>query len=63
MQKDFLWGGATAANQWEGGWQRDGRGMALVDVIPHGENRLPIMEGKMDTGHCRRIPFIRGGRR
>lgn len=48
MQKDFLWGGATAANQWEGGWQRDGRGMALVDVIPHGENRLPIMEGKMD---------------
>ena len=22
--------------------------MALVDVIPHGENRLPIMEGKMD---------------
>lgn len=36
----FLWGGATAANQWEGGWQRDGRGMALVDVIPHGENRF-----------------------
>lgn len=48
MQKDFLWGGATAANQWEGGWQRDGRGMALVDVIPHGVNRQPVMEGKMD---------------
>lgn len=48
MRKDFLWGGATAANQCEGGWQADGRGMAIVDVIPHGENRLPIMKGIMD---------------
>lgn len=29
---DFLWGGATAANQYEGGWNEDGRGMALTDV-------------------------------
>ncbi len=28
MQKDFLWGGATAANQSEGGFDRDGRGEA-----------------------------------
>ena len=38
MRKDFLWGGATAANQSEGGYDRDGRGMAVVDVLPHGEN-------------------------
>ena len=37
MRKDFLWGGATAANQSEGGYDRDGRGMAVVDVLPHGE--------------------------
>ena len=48
MRKDFLWGGATAANQCEGGWQSDGRGMAVVDVIPQGANRLPVMQGIMD---------------
>ncbi len=48
MQKDFLWGGATAANQCEGGWQEGGRGAALVDVIPYGENRMSVMEGHMD---------------
>ncbi len=48
MQKDFLWGGATAANQCEGGWQKGDRGMALVDVIPYGKNRMPVMEGHMD---------------
>ena len=30
--KDFFWGGATAANQYEGGWNEDGRGPALTDV-------------------------------
>lgn len=48
MRKDFLWGGATAANQSEGGYDRDGRGMAIVDVLPHGENRMPVMKGVMD---------------
>lgn len=48
MRKDFLWGGATAANQCEGGWQEGGRGTALVDVIPYGENRMSVMEGHMD---------------
>lgn len=48
MRKDFLWGAATAANQSEGGWQEDGRGMAIVDVLPHGENRMPVMKGEMD---------------
>ena len=48
MRKDFLWGGATAANQCEGGWQADGRGPAIVDVIPHGKNRMPVMQGIVD---------------
>ncbi|VUW96107.1 Aryl-phospho-beta-D-glucosidase BglH [Streptococcus constellatus] len=48
MRDNFLWGGATAANQCEGAWDRDGRGPSLVDMIPHGPNRLPIMLGQMD---------------
>lgn len=34
--KNFLWGGATAANQYEGGWNEDGRGMSIDDVITGG---------------------------
>ena len=48
MRRDFLWGGATAANQCEGGFREGGRGMAIVDVIPHGVYRMPIMKGTMD---------------
>ena len=32
----FLWGGATAANQCEGAYNEDGRGLANVDVVPMG---------------------------
>ncbi|MGL6107023.1 6-phospho-beta-glucosidase [Romboutsia sp.] len=42
---DFLWGGATAANQCEGGYNEGGRGLANVDVIPYGENRFSVMDG------------------
>lgn len=45
LPKGFLWGGATAANQCEGGFQENGRGLANVDVIPHGEDRLAVMQG------------------
>ncbi len=30
--KNFFWGGATAANQYEGGWNEGGRGMSSCDV-------------------------------
>jgi len=42
----FLWGGATAANQIEGAYNVDGRGLANVDIIPHGEDRLDIVRGR-----------------
>lgn len=35
--KDFLWGGATAANQHEGGWDAGGRGPSNSDVITNGD--------------------------
>jgi 6-phospho-beta-glucosidase len=30
--KNFLWGGAVAANQCEGAWQEDGKGVCLADI-------------------------------
>ena len=47
LQDGFLWGGATAANQVEGGYNEGGKGLASVDVIPKGEFRFPIMRGEM----------------
>ncbi|MDO4413922.1 MAG: glycoside hydrolase family 1 protein [Erysipelotrichaceae bacterium] len=32
----FLWGGATAANQCEGAFDEDGKGLSIQDVLPHG---------------------------
>ena len=42
MNKDFLWGGATAANQYEGGYDLGGRGLSTSDVemaASHGHER------------------------
>ncbi|MFC5630165.1 MULTISPECIES: 6-phospho-beta-glucosidase [Streptococcus] len=44
--KGFLWGGATAANQCEGAYNVDGRGLANVDVVPIGEDRFSIITGQ-----------------
>ncbi|WP_445738831.1 glycoside hydrolase family 1 protein [Niallia sp. FSL R7-0271] len=32
----FLWGGAVAANQLEGAYKEDGKGLSTADVSPHG---------------------------
>ncbi|MGG6797187.1 UNVERIFIED_CONTAM: glycoside hydrolase family 1 protein [Streptococcus canis] len=34
--KDFLWGGAVAANQVEGAFEADGKGWSVQDVLPNG---------------------------
>lgn len=39
--KDFLWGGATAANQYEGGYLEDGKGLNTSDVITNGSHTTP----------------------
>ena len=33
---NFLWGGATAANQCEGAYDEDGKGLSIQDVLPKG---------------------------
>ena len=39
--KNFLWGGATAANQFEGGWDADGKGVSSADVCTRGSKKIP----------------------
>jgi 6-phospho-beta-glucosidase len=34
--EDFLWGGATAANQIEGAYNEGGKGLSIQDVMPQG---------------------------
>ena len=34
--ENFLWGGATAANQCEGAYDEDGKGLSIQDVLPKG---------------------------
>ncbi|MGX7417965.1 glycoside hydrolase family 1 protein [Carnobacterium gallinarum] len=41
--KNFLWGGATAANQLEGGYLEDGRGLSVADALPGGKERFKIV--------------------
>jgi len=45
LSKDFLWGAASAANQCEGAYQEGGRGLANVDMMPHGVDREAIAKG------------------
>ncbi len=39
--KGFLWGGATAANQYEGGWDADGKGASTSDHLRGGNYETP----------------------
>ena len=35
---DFLWGGAVAAHQLEGGYDKGGKGISIADVMTAGAN-------------------------
>ncbi|MFV0498688.1 MAG: glycoside hydrolase family 1 protein [Bacilli bacterium] len=55
--KNFLWGGATAANQIEGAWDVEGKGVNVSDVLTLGSHRkereitLDIDESKVYPTH------------
>lgn len=46
--KDFLWGGAMAANQSEGCYLVNNRGLSVMDVVPMGSNRKAIKQGSLN---------------
>ena len=45
LKENFLWGGATAANQCEGAWNEGGKGLSNADVLPFGKDRMPVIKG------------------
>lgn len=57
MPKKFLWGGATAANQYEGAYQTDGKGLSIADVEKGARHGVPreihtqVMEGNYYPSH------------
>lgn len=57
LPKNFLWGGAVAAHQVEGGWDQGGKGVSIADVLSggaHGVDRVMtdgIQEGYSYPNH------------
>ena len=41
IRADFLWGGATAANQYEGAYLADGKGLSIADVEKGARHGVP----------------------
>ncbi len=54
FRKDFMWGGATAANQYEGGYLEGGRGLSTMDVrLPGNRNEYRKVSLVMPDGSYR----------
>ena len=57
FREDFLWGGAVAANQFEGAWNVDGKGVSVPDMCTNGSYTSPkrvttsIEEGVLYPSH------------
>ncbi|MCP0887460.1 family 1 glycosylhydrolase [Ligilactobacillus sp. WILCCON 0076] len=64
FKKNFLWGGATAANQYEGAYLEDGKGLSTADVMTNGSHTQPrrITWKNPTTGETGSVLFTFGGR-
>ena len=49
--KNFLWGGATAANQFEGGYDEGGKGLSIADMLTHGTASTPRRITRVNEKH------------
>lgn len=55
--EDFMWGGAVAANQYEGAWDVDGKGASVSDMCTNGTHEVSkeitteIREDKLYPSH------------
>ncbi|STW05443.1 6-phospho-beta-glucosidase [Klebsiella grimontii] len=57
FKEGFLWGGAVAAHQLEGGWKEGGKGVSVADVMTAGAHGVPreitdgVLPGKNYPNH------------
>ena len=57
LPDDFLWGGASAANQFEGAYLEDGKGLSVADCLTIGAKdrrrrfTYPLEEGEIYPSH------------
>lgn len=50
--REFLWGGAVAANQCEGAYLEGGKGAGTVDLLPLGKERFAVSAGIISEYTC-----------
>lgn len=55
--ENFLWGGAVAANQVEGAYNEDGKGLSVQDVLPHGIRQPRTAQPTADNLKLEAIDF------
>lgn len=61
FNKEFTWGGATAANQYEGGYDEGGKGLNAVDVLTNGSATEPRkVTWKKPNGETGATPLVWG---
>ena len=58
--KNFLWGGATAANQIEGAYDEDGKGLSVTDITTAGSLDAPRMLTYKLNGKLEKTPGVPG---
>lgn len=60
FQRAFLWGGATAANQIEGAYDEDGKGLSVTDITTAGSLKVPRMLTYKLNGKLEKTPAMPG---
>jgi len=55
--ENFLWGGAVAANQCEGAYNEEGKGLSIQDVMPRGIAGVRTPEPTEDNMKLKGIDF------
>ena len=61
LPEEFLWGGATAANQYEGGFDQGGRGLSTLDIVTSGSQEQPRQLTVKDAqGNIRKVSMYEG---
>ena len=55
MVETFFWGASTSANQVEGGWNEDGKGVSVIDILAQTEHFREetngVLQGRYYSSH------------